>query len=115
MRRGSIPYYGLGTEIAAVKRPPSAKTVAKIVAELNPPPKRPEDKLTPHQRFMLALLIEGLTNDEIAVRSHVESQTVKNTFRTIFAKLGVPNRVSAAVYCLRYNVELPPVPIAAKE
>lgn len=46
----------------------------------------------------LVLLGEGLTNTEIATALYLSLETVKSHVSTIYAKLGVNNRVRAANY-----------------
>ena len=45
---------------------------------------------------MLALIADGLTNQEIALRLYLSLHTVKTHARTIYAKLGVGSRTQAA-------------------
>jgi DNA-binding NarL/FixJ family response regulator len=52
-------------------------------------------RLTERERQVLRLLAEGLTNREIASRTHFAMQTIKNTVSSLLRKLGVPNRVEA--------------------
>ena len=44
---------------------------------------------------MLALIAEGLTNQEIAARLYLSLHTVKAHARSIYAKLGVSGRTQA--------------------
>jgi DNA-binding NarL/FixJ family response regulator len=55
-------------------------------------------KLTPREVQILALVAEGLTNKEIAVRLHVETQTVKNHMHNILEKLELRHRLQAVQY-----------------
>jgi two-component system response regulator DevR len=50
--------------------------------------------LTLRERQMLALIVEGLTNKEIAARLHLSEQTVKNHVHRILRKTGTSNRTS---------------------
>ena len=52
--------------------------------------------LTPRQVEVLALLVEGLTNSEIADRLFVSSKTVDHHVSAVLAKLGVGSRREAA-------------------
>jgi DNA-binding NarL/FixJ family response regulator len=52
--------------------------------------------LSPRQREVLELLALGMDNDQIASRLFISRNTVKFHVRTIYERLGVHNRVSAA-------------------
>ncbi len=59
------------------------------------------DDLTDREREVLALLVEGLNNNEIADRLVVSPSTVKFHIANIFMKLGVDNRVGAVTTALQ--------------
>jgi len=53
--------------------------------------------LTPAEQRVLAGLVQGLSNKEIARREEVSQNAVKIHLKRIFAKLGVTNRTQAAL------------------
>jgi DNA-binding NarL/FixJ family response regulator len=61
---------------------------------LEPPP------LSARERQMLALVIEGLTNREIANRLYLAESTVKRHLSSMFRRLGVSSRREAAAAVL---------------
>ncbi len=65
---------------------------------------RPLPRLSPRERQILRLLTGGYTNEEIANRLSCASATVKTHLLHLFRKLGVRDRVSAAVAALRGNL-----------
>jgi DNA-binding NarL/FixJ family response regulator len=59
------------------------------------------DPLTEREEEVLVLVAEGLSNRGIADRLHVSETTVRTHVSRILAKLGVSNRVQAALWALR--------------
>lgn len=55
----------------------------------------PGEDLTDREREVLALMVEGLNNAQIALKLIVSQSTVKYHIANIFSKLGVENRVEA--------------------
>ncbi|MGD1995877.1 MAG: response regulator transcription factor [Anaerolineae bacterium] len=64
-------------------------------------PANGSDLLSPRQREVLVLVAEGLPNAEIAAELGIAVNTVRNHVRHILDRLGVRNRVQAAVYAVR--------------
>jgi NarL family two-component system response regulator LiaR len=60
--------------------------------------------LTETERKILALLVKGLSNLEIAKQCSISVATVKYHLTNIFTKLGAKNRVEAATIALQYNL-----------
>ena len=60
--------------------------------------------LTGRELEVLSLLVEGLSNREIADRLSLSEATVKFHLTNIFSKLGAKNRVEAATIALDYNL-----------
>ncbi len=57
--------------------------------------------LTPHERSVLELIGEGLTNRQIGERLLIAEKTVKNYVSALFRKLGLEQRTQAAAYAAR--------------
>jgi DNA-binding NarL/FixJ family response regulator len=57
--------------------------------------------LTDRERAVLRLLADGKDNAEIGRELYISASTVKNHISAILAKLGVHNRIQAAVYAVR--------------
>lgn len=77
-------------------------TQALINAATRPP--EPDFRLTEREREVLALLAEGLNNQEIAERLFISRSTVKYHISSILAKLGVSNRAEAVSLALKHSL-----------
>ena len=60
--------------------------------------------LTPRERQVVQLLVDGYSNDDIATRLRLRPQTVKNQLTRIYVKAGVSSRVQLAVAALRQGL-----------
>jgi two-component system, NarL family, nitrate/nitrite response regulator NarL len=60
--------------------------------------------LTDREREVVALIGEGLRNEEIGRRLFISEKTVRNHLSTIFEKLGVSDRLELVVYAFRHGV-----------
>jgi two-component system, NarL family, response regulator LiaR len=68
-----------------------------------PPPPDPLQPLSPREREVLALIARGRSNREIARDLEIGEQTVKTHVRGILTKLGLQDRVQAAIFALRHH------------
>ena len=59
--------------------------------------------LTQREKKVLLLIIEGKSNPEIADALIISTHTVKAHIESIYRKLGVHNKVQAAVYAILNN------------
>jgi NarL family two-component system response regulator LiaR len=64
--------------------------------------------LTPREHEVLALMVEGLSNPQIAERLVVSRSTAKAHVSNILSKLGVSNRAEAIALALQHNLSTPP-------
>ncbi len=64
--------------------------------------------LTPHERRVLELTGEGLTNRQIGARLFIAEKTVKNYVSALFRKLGLEQRTAAAAFMARTSQGTPP-------
>ena len=75
---------------------------ALVLATSQPP--APGLDLTEREREVLALLIEGLNNTQIAAKLNVSPSTVKSHVSNILSKLGVASRTEAVTLALRNRI-----------
>jgi NarL family two-component system response regulator LiaR len=85
-------------------RPTLAPEAAEaLIHAATHPPALGQD-LTPREREVLALMVEGLRNAEIAERLTVSPSTVKFHVSRILSKLGVSSRTEAVAMALQHNL-----------
>ncbi|HMQ29107.1 MAG TPA: response regulator transcription factor [Chloroflexaceae bacterium] len=84
-----------------------ARALQRLAGERRPPAAPPPERLTPREGEVLALVVEGLTNREIAARLGISVGTAKIHVEHIIGKLGVSDRTQAAVCAIRYGLVQP--------
>ena len=81
----------------------SPAAAQSLVEAANQPP-APGLDLTEREREVLALMIEGLNNTQIAGRLGVSPSTIKSHVSNILSKLGVASRTEAVTLALRHGI-----------
>jgi len=82
----------------------SPELVTQLTRALRrPPPPDPLQPLSPREREVLELIARGLSNRQIARDLAIGEQTVKTHVRAILLKLGLQDRVQAAIFALRHR------------
>ncbi len=81
----------------------SPEAAQSLVENANLPP-APGLDLTERERDVLALMIEGLSNTQIAGRLTVSPSTIKSHVSNILSKLGVASRTEAVTLALRNHI-----------
>lgn len=81
------------------------RVASRLVRELTKVD-RPQERvrLTRREYDVLALLVKGNSNKDIADTMFISEKTVKNHLTSIFRKLGVKDRTQAVVYALKTNM-----------
>ena len=96
----------LGTAIRSAQagRATLSPEAARSLVENATLPPIPGLDLTEREREVLALMVEGLSNTQIAGKLTVSSSTIKSHVSNILSKLGVASRTEAVTLALRHHI-----------
>ncbi len=65
---------------------------------------RVRDRLTPKEMQIVALIVQGCKNKEIATQLGTKEQVIKNYLRSIYDKTGVSDRLELALFTLHHRL-----------
>jgi DNA-binding NarL/FixJ family response regulator len=65
---------------------------------------RVRDRLTPKEMRIVALIVQGCKNREIATRLKTTEQVIKNYLRSVYDKTGVSDRLELALFTIHHRV-----------
>jgi NarL family two-component system response regulator LiaR len=85
-------------------RPTLAPEAAQALIRSAREPQVPGHDLTPREREVLALMVEGLNNPRIAERLVMSRSTVKFHVSNILSKLGVASRTEAVALAVQHGL-----------
>jgi DNA-binding CsgD family transcriptional regulator len=95
------------SEIELSRRPDPGSLVTRTAVSILSTLATPLDELTPREREVLALMVAGATNSQIADALIITVGTVKSHVKHILAKLGAVNRSQAiAIYLGAHDPEI---------
>ena len=80
--------------------PEAAQVLIRNVSE----PSQPYLEMTSREKEILVLMVEGLSNNEIAERLFVSQSTVKFHVSNILSKLGVTGRTEAVALAVKHHL-----------
>ena len=63
-------------------------------------------RLTPREQELIAAILAGAANKEIADRLGLKVQTVKNQLATLYQKTGASSRLELAMFVVRGTLDL---------
>jgi two-component system, NarL family, response regulator LiaR len=89
---------------AHVGRATLSPDVAQVIVQTAGQGPEPGLDLTEREREVLALMVEGLNNTQIAGRLSVSPSTIKSHVSNILSKLGVSSRTEAVTLALRHGL-----------
>ena len=113
MEAGAVGYLLKGTSIhdladairsAHAGRPTLAREAVDALVQSAGSSLKLGDDLSDREREVLALLVQGLSNPEIAERLVLSTAAVKYHVSSILSKLGAANRTEAASLALQHNL-----------
>jgi DNA-binding NarL/FixJ family response regulator len=65
---------------------------------------RVRDRLTPKEMQIVALIVQGRKNKDIALQLGTKEQVIKNYLRNIYDKIGVSDRLELALFTLHHRL-----------
>ena len=65
---------------------------------------RVRDRLTPKEMKIVALIVQGCKNKEIALRLGTTEQVIKNYLRGVYDKTGVSDRLELALFTIHHRL-----------
>ena len=89
---------------ARAGRPTLAPEAAQALIQRATAPRAPGHDLSPREREVLALMVQGLNNPDIAERLVVGRSTVKFHVSSILGKLGVQSRTEAVALAVQHHL-----------
>jgi DNA-binding NarL/FixJ family response regulator len=64
---------------------------------------RVQNQLTPKEMKIVALIVQGCKNKEIAIRLGTTEQVIKNYLRSVYDKTGVSDRLELALFTIHHR------------
>jgi len=89
---------------AVLGQPSLSPEAAQILIKSVNDPAQPENEITEREREILALMVEGKSNNEIAKSIYISMSTVKFHVSNILSKLGVTSRTEAVALAIKKHL-----------
>ena len=89
--------------VAAGQRCVAKSNVTSIAAQ-DQVGARVRDRLTPKEMQIVALIVQGCKNKQIALQLKTKEQVIKNYLRSIYDKTGVSDRLELALFTIHHKV-----------
>jgi DNA-binding NarL/FixJ family response regulator len=65
---------------------------------------RVRDRLTPKELRIVALIVQGYKNKDIAAHLGTTEQVIKNYLRNVYDKIGVSDRLELALFTIHHRI-----------
>jgi DNA-binding NarL/FixJ family response regulator len=112
LKDNSVEDVGVAVRAAAAGEswlsPRAAATVLQKVRREHverPPVEDATELLSPREIEILQLVARGMGNAQIAAELSISPRTAKNHLSNVLTKLGMTNRVQAAIYAVRHGLD----------
>ncbi len=79
-------------------------TVTREIADNDMVGARVRDRLTPKELRIVALIVQGYKNKEIAIQLGTTEQVIKNYLRNVYDKIGVSDRLELALFTIHHRI-----------
>ena len=86
------------------KAVPDLATALKELSTSHPTASRTYFGLTPREREIVGVIVDGCSNTQIATRFGITEKTVKHHLTNIFDKVGVGNRLELALFAVHHGL-----------
>lgn len=104
LKNVSVDELAAAIRAAVAGRPTLAPEATQALIRATTKPPDQEIDLTSREREVLALMVQGLSNPDIAGRLVLSRSTVKFHVSSILLKLGVSSRTEAVAFALQHHV-----------
>jgi len=89
---------------AVLGQPSLSPEAAQVLIQTVNEPSQPGSDITEREREILALMVEGKSNNEIAKSIFISQSTVKFHVSNILSKLGVSSRTEAVALAIKHHL-----------
>ncbi len=104
LKNASIDTLANAIRSAFSGRPSLAPEAMRALIRMKTAPLKPGADISDREREVLALIVEGLSNDEIATRLMISPATARHHVSACIQKLGASNRAQAAALAIRLGL-----------
>ncbi|MTI70601.1 MAG: response regulator transcription factor [Firmicutes bacterium] len=88
-------------------QPSLSSLLIKKYKNKKPSKKKIIQTLTNREYEILSLIAKGLSNEDISNKLFISEKTVKRHISNLYKKLGVKDRINAAIFAYKNNIEKP--------